>query len=531
MRKIEIVPVAEVALPDEDVETGGLVPPPACKFKEPTLDLRAVRIDEVRAMMRRGMEYAEAVTLQAGYFGGESRMVMVAWTLLGVVAILTGIWLFYVGISSRSEHLPRGLVASRAVDGTKTLVAGLLLLCRQYESPRGTITTPRSSTRRRRRYFLTLRRRRAARHAFVVVGIWFGAISMATSVMWFVIPYDCQSQQQAASTLMFATNGFLFAAAVEAYAMRYSAATSRLKFACVFWALTSGANLPVLHCRKKPLMRTIVWASFAIIAAALGIYLEYRRRKNARDADQVVAADRSRYDELWERLTRGHEFVAKLDDLETAVGGAVAREATPLLTRPPVNGRRPSLEPNTPRAKALEKLGFVRKITGSRKPMQVIDDLPVLLAQAAALNQHFQGLVAARVGRGEHRVGAIKSRARAIEKLYRSYGGDASRLVDLVRTICKFDTLDDMISFVESLRGAPLVVVGSKNSLTTAFDSKESAGYRNINLSVIVVDAFTFSHGLDAHVSELQLGLKSIEALRDEVGHMHYIKWRDIKAE
>ncbi|KAK7242587.1 hypothetical protein SO694_00016025 [Aureococcus anophagefferens] len=319
MRKIEIVPVAEVALPDEDVETGGLVPPPACTFKEPTLDLRAARIDEVRAMMRRGMEYAEAVTLHAGYFGGESRM--------------------------------------------------------------------------------------------------------------------------------------------------------------------------------------------------------------------VVAADRSRYDQLWERLTRGHEFVAKLDDLETAVGGAVAREATPLLARPPVNGRRPSLEPKTPRAKALEKLGYVRKITGSRKHMQVVDDLPVLLAQAAALNQHFQGLVAARVGRGEHRVGAIKSRARAIEKLYRSYGGDASRLVDLVRTICKFDTLDDMISFVESLRDSPLVVVGSKNSLTTAFDSKESAGYRNINLSVIVVDAFTFSHGLEAHVSELQLGLQSIEALRDEAGHAHYIEWRDIKAE
>ncbi|KAH8062437.1 hypothetical protein JL722_3355 [Aureococcus anophagefferens] len=245
---------------------------------------------------------------------------------------------------------------------------------------------------------------------------------------------------------------------------------------------------------------------------------------------EVVAADGSRYDQLWERLTRGHEFVAKLDDLETAVGGGRAG-SDPLLARPPVNGRRPSLEPKTPRAKALEKLGYVRKITGSRKHMQVVDDLPVLLAQAAALNQHFQGLVAARVGRGEHRVGAIKSRARAIEKLYRSYGGDASRLVDLVRTICKFDTLDDMISFVESLRDSPLVVVGSKNSLTTAFDSKESAGYRNINLSVIVVDAFTFSHGLEAHVSELQLGLQSIEALRDEAGHAHYIEWRDIKAE
>ncbi|KAH8071167.1 hypothetical protein JL721_4600 [Aureococcus anophagefferens] len=86
-----------------------------------------------------------------------------------------------------------------------------------------------------------------------------------------------------------------------------------------------------------------------------------------------------------------------------------------------------------------------------------------------------------------------------------------------------------MIAFVEALRDSPLVVVGSKNSLTTAFDSKESAGYRNINLSVIVVDAFTFSHG-PKRTSELQLGLKSVEALRDEAGHANYIEWRDIKA-
>ncbi|KAH8060197.1 hypothetical protein JL722_5160 [Aureococcus anophagefferens] len=215
------------------------------------------------------------------------------------------------------------------------------------------------------------------------------------------------------------------------------------------------------------------------------------------------------------------------EDVET--GGIVAPPACKF--KEPTLDLRAARIDETPRAKALEQLGYVRKITGSRKPMQVVDDLPVLLAQAAALNQHFQELVAARVGRGEHTVGAIKSRVRAIEELYRSYRGDASRLVDLVRTICKFDTLDDMISFVEALRDSPFVVVGSKNSLTTAFDSKESAGYRNINLSVIVVDAFTFSHGLEAHVSELQLGLKSIEALRDEAGHAHYIEWRDIRAE
>jgi hypothetical protein len=39
------------------------------------------------------------------------------------------------------------------------------------------------------------------------------------------------------------------------------------------------------------------------------------------------------------------------------------------------------------------------------------------------------------------------------------------------------------------------------------------------------------SLGLETHVCELQLGLKDIEALRDDTGHAHYIAWRDINAE
>ena len=76
-----------------------------------------------------------------------------------------------------------------------------------------------------------------------------------------------------------------------------------------------------------------------------------------------------------------------------------------------------------------------------------------------------------------------------------------------------------------------LAVLGSKNALSATFDSRENAGYRNINLSVIVVDSFTFSQGLDAHVCELQLGIAPMEKLRNEEGHANYIKWRDTKAE
>ena len=46
--------------------------PPACPFKEATLELRDSRILELRSMMHRGAEYAEAAVLRAGYFGGRA---------------------------------------------------------------------------------------------------------------------------------------------------------------------------------------------------------------------------------------------------------------------------------------------------------------------------------------------------------------------------------------------------------------------------------------------------------------------------
>ena len=85
---------------------------------------------------------------------------------------------------------------------------------------------------------------------------------------------------------------------------------------------------------------------------------------------------------------------------------------------------------------------------------------------------------------------------------------------------------------IRTIRADPeLVVVGRKNSLSLAHDSRTSAGYRNVALSILVIDPFTTSLGLETHVCELQLGLKDIEALRDDTGHAHYIAWRDINAE
>ena len=89
------VQVAPVAVAEAtDIETGQGVPP-ACPFKEATLELRDSRILELRSMMHRGAEYAEAAVLRAGYFGGESRLAIAGWSFAGCLLVLYSIQLLY----------------------------------------------------------------------------------------------------------------------------------------------------------------------------------------------------------------------------------------------------------------------------------------------------------------------------------------------------------------------------------------------------------------------------------------------------
>ena len=98
-----------------DIETGQGVPP-ACPFKEATLELRDSRILELRSMMHRGAEYAEAAVLRAGYFGGESRLAIAGWSFAGCLLVLYSIQLLYHALRGGSDYTwaikTRGYVAA-----------------------------------------------------------------------------------------------------------------------------------------------------------------------------------------------------------------------------------------------------------------------------------------------------------------------------------------------------------------------------------------------------------------------------------
>ena len=127
----------------------------------------------------------------------------------------------------------------------------------------------------------------------------------------------------------------------------------------------------------------------------------------------------------------------------------------------------------------------------------------------------------------------VKRRARAIEKIFRCYRGDAAMVTDLVRSSITCKTFEALVECLEVIRSDPHTqILQIKNRFDRKYDSYESAGYRNISLSLIIVDEMTMAYGLDTHICELQLGLGVFEKLKHELkGHRRYVKFRDAKGQ
>ena len=50
-------------------------------------------------------------------------------------------------------------------------------------------------------------------------------------------------------------------------------------------------------------------------------------------------------------------------------------------------------------------------------------------------------------------------------------------------------------------------------------------------MSVVVIDHETMALGVDAHVCEVQLGIGTLDSMKNATGHANYVHWRNAKAE
>lgn len=170
------------------------------------------------------------------------------------------------------------------------------------------------------------------------------------------------------------------------------------------------------------------------------------------------------------------------------------------------------------------------------KPRQTINNIAVLYAQAVKLNSHFQGKVQHWASQCNGLAAGslpVKRRKRAIQKLWRTYRGDAARLIDFCRSSIEIKDPEGLVKCLEVILSDPeCAVLQIKNRLTEKHDSSTTAGYRNVSLSLIIVNHFTMIQGVDCHVCELQLGLSSFEYLKHFLdGHKRYVQFRDARAE
>merc|ERR1712107_341465 len=137
----------------------------------------------------------------------------------------------------------------------------------------------------------------------------------------------------------------------------------------------------------------------------------------------------------------------------------------------------------------LDGLAVVVQRHQQNKRFQRLHDLDELLVQAEHLNSWYQTLVkgwADHLG-FEHHAAALKSRVRVTQKILRSYKGNASAVLDLVRATIVVDNISEII-LVVGLVTAEAIVHTIKNRFAPDYNCEQTGGYRDVNMHLSFED-------------------------------------------
>ncbi len=246
---------------------------------------------------------------------------------------------------------------------------------------------------------------------------------------------------------------------------------------------------------------------FCLFLGSLATLLEYKRRRALSIAAKLLADDLEQYNKQWANISQAgsHAAIPRLFDAVAAEQKHIAAVKRGELSRPADD---------------------VCHSVITRGIVQRIHSLALIFASAHTLNPHFQKKA---IGWGAEKSIPVKQAARAVEKMLRSYANDARCIKDLVRNNVTCSTLDEVAETFERVaRDESVAIVQIKNGFDLRYDSKKSGGYRDIKLSLVVVDAFARGSAVEEHICELQILHKDIHQLKFELGgHDRYEKARD----
>jgi hypothetical protein len=128
---------------------------------------------------------------------------------------------------------------------------------------------------------------------------------------------------------------------------------------------------------------------------------------------------------------------------------------------------------------------------------------------------------------GKRKGDRVKDPKRALQKTFRSYGGDSRKLCDLARTTIVFDSFDNMADCLQAIikSGKPMyrkISDKEQNRFHPRYTKEKGNvdGYRDMQLRI----------GIDGHVCEIQMHFHPVYKLKNAETQNNYTKFRDLMA-
>ena len=515
----------------------------------------ALDVMELRALVQQGKHEVEADMLYAGQLGGKGKMSTIMWFVIGLVFGCVGVAAVFNNFVL--GELPTGYTSSYDVFAeaalcTLNIAAALCCFMRVYH-----LVTNR-----------ILRAYQSLVAFFIVLWLWMflytGDLTRKrphyyqVNVESAAYKHGCTPLRACSATFFLPLTAVFGYCVYLVFRKKRHRATVALRGIIPFGSVSLALyNWLPLSCHEplffgEPAVgaRRVLLVLFQVLVLSLPTLLSitiHRNLKLARShAELLITDDRRRYDTIWDATRKSstgalQKLQIEVKEVQRAQQDRIHRieQAKKVVVGSGRNSRLilPTKDVDNESAFATEAFSHLlraaRAAGTSAKPRQRVSDLAVLYAQADRLNAHFQEVVEtwARSSGGDFHFCSVKRRDRAIQKLYRSYENAADRLIDLVRSSITFDTVDNLTACLSDIGRNPQVVILQVKNRLSLDEQNASSGYRNVALSLLLVDMHTMEHGVDTHVAELQLGLRAFDGIKTDGGHLRYVSWRNQRAE
>ena len=258
---------------------------------------------------------------------------------------------------------------------------------------------------------------------------------------------------------------------------------------------------------------TLLYGVIAVLALLAFGFFCYRFKKARKEAERGMQDAKGKYDKVWDDLVKRNECgIGDLAKLNADFGIAAedwneqVQRFGPRDSVCTVIGRKLHIHPAD---------DFVELYKEAHKAQ------PKLLARADKW---------AKKHRGTREGDRVKDLKRALQKTFRSYGGDSRKLCDLARTTIVFDSFDNMTDCLATIQSEMKMYAKISKKEQNRFNPRYTDwgddwggnvdGYRDMQLRV----------GIDGHVCEIQMHFHPVYKLKDAETQNNYTKFRDLMA-